>query len=519
MNTPDFSTATPSPYQRASTGIDGLDDILGGGLPQGRLYLVQGDPGVGKTTLALQFLFAGVKNGEPGLYITLSETREELLQVAISHGWDLDSISILEMDAADALSPDAQNTLFHPSEIELGETTDKILAETDRVQPQRVVFDSLSEVRLLAGAGLRYRRHILALKQHFALRGATVLLLDDLTAAPTRELQSLAHGVITLEHTKPEYGAERHRLFVNKVRGSKFRGGYHDFQIEEGGLAVFPRLVASEHCGQFKREDVSSGLESLDELMGGGLPRGSATLLMGATGVGKTSVALQCVGTSLARGEAVAFFAFEEGVDSTIDRAKAMGFDLRPHFERGELVLQQIDPAALAPGEFAHRVRDAVEEKGAKMVVIDSLNGYLYAMPEERHLMLHMHELLSYLNQQGVVTILVTTQSGLIGPQIKAPIDISYLADAMILLRHFEAFGTLRQAVSMPKKRSGPHERSIRELFLDHGGVRVGPPLTDFRGILTGVPDFLGQSPADAADTTSDSTSIPGIKNTFGETP
>jgi len=477
---------------RASTGIEGLDDILGGGLPYGRLYLVQGDPGVGKTTLALQFLFAGVQNGEPGLYITLSETREELVQVARSHSWDLDAISILEMDATDALSPDAQNTLFHPSEVELGETTDKILAETDRVQPRRVVFDSLSEVRLLSGGGLRYRRYILALKQHFAARGATVMLIDDLTAAPTRELHSLAHGVLTLEHIRPEYGGERRRIFINKIRGSRFRGGYHDFRIQKGGLAVFPRLVASEHFGDFSPANVSSGIEALDELLGGGLQRGSATLLMGAAGVGKTSVALQYVGAGLERGEKAAFFAFEGGIEPILDRGRLMGFDLRAHLDRGELVVRQIDPTQLAPGEFAHHVREAVEKQGVTTVVIDSLNGYLHAMPEERYSVLHMHELLTYLNQKGVVTILITSQSGLVGPQIKSPVDISYLADAIVLIRHFEAFGVVRQAVSMLKKRLGAHERSIRELFLDDGSVRVGPPLSNFRGILSGMPKFAG---------------------------
>ncbi len=484
---------TPRHDERASTGISGLDDILGGGFPCQRLYLVQGDPGVGKTTLALQFLFEGVRSGERGLYITLSETREELVQVADSHGWDLDSIVVLEMDTEDALSPDAQNTLFHPSEVELGETTAKILAETDRVKPVRVVFDSLSEVRLLAGAGLRYRRHILALKQHFAKRGATVLFLDDLTASPERELQSLAHGVITLEHIKPEYGAERRRLFINKVRGTKFRGGYHDFLIEPGGIALFPRLVAAEHFGDFTRETVSSGLDTLDELTGGGLARGTSTLIMGAAGVGKTTLSLQYVIASLKRGENAAIFAFEEGLDLIISRAQKMNVDLRTPFEEGKLTMQQIDPAELAPGEFAHRVRDAVERKGVKIVVIDSLNGYLYAMPEERHLILHMHELLTYLNRQGVVTILISAQSGLLGSQMKNPIDMSYLADSVMLLRHFEAFGTVRQAVSMLKKRSGPHERTIRELFIEDEGVEVGPPLNNFRGILTGVPEYLGE--------------------------
>lgn len=477
---------------RAATGIEGLDDILGGGFPRYRLYLVQGDPGVGKTTLALQFLLEGVRNGETGLYITLSETRDELLQVAHSHNWDLDSLSILEMDSEDALSPDSQNTLFHPSEIELNETTSKILKEADRVNPRRIVFDSLSELRLMAGPGLRYRRQILALKQHFAQRGTTVLFLDDLTTASEREIQSLAHGVLTLEHIKPEYGAERRRLHINKVRGARFRGGYHDFVIQPGGIVVFPRLVASDHFGEFKREMVSSGLAALDSLTGGGLSRGTSTLIMGAAGAGKSTLGLQYLVSSLKRGENAALFTFEEGTDIVMSRATVMGHDLHTPFANGNLVLQQIDPAELAPGEFAHRVRHAVERNNVKLVIIDSLNGYLYAMPQERYLILHMHELLTYLNQQGIVTILVTAQSGVLGNNMRNPVDLSYLADAIIMLRHFEAFGEVRQAVSVLKKRSGPHERTIRELRIEPGGVRVGPPLSDFRGILTGVPEYLG---------------------------
>lgn len=430
------------------------------------MYLVQGEPGVGKTTLALQFLFEGVRLGEAGLYITLSETREELLQVARSHGWDLSAISILEMDAEGALSPDAQNTLFHPSEVELGETTAKILAETAKVKPRRVVFDSLSEVRLLAGAGLRFRRHVLALKQHFSQLGATTLFLDDVVTAGERELQAVSHGVITLEHIRPEYGAERRRLFVNKVRGIHFRGGYHDFMIREGGIAVFPRLVAAEHFGDFQREMVSSGLDSLDALCGGGLSRGTSTLVMGEVGVGKTTLVLQYLVAALKRGEGVAMFAFEEGLELLVERALKMNVDLGTFRQNGQLILQQIDPAELAPGEFAHRVRDAVENKGAKIIIIDSLSGYLYAMPEERHLILHMHELLTYLNQLGVVTILVSAQNGLVGSQIKSPIDLSYLTDAVLLLRHFEASGVVRQAISMIKKRSGGHQRTIREFLI-----------------------------------------------------
>jgi circadian clock protein KaiC len=492
---PSTITYDSAQLKRAGTGIEGLDDILGGGFPCHRLYLVQGDPGVGKTTLALQFLLRGVAEDEPGLYITLSETRAELLQVAQSHSWDLDSISILEMDSQDALSPDAQNTLFHPSEVELGETTAKILQEADRVKPRRVVFDSLSELRLLAGAGLRYRRQILALKQYFAERNATVLMLDDLTTSSERELQSLAHGVITLEHIKPEYGAERRRLHINKIRGARFRGGYHDFTIESGGISVFPRLVAAEHFRPFKQNMVGSGIVELDALAGGGLSRGTSTLIMGAAGVGKSTLALQFLFETLKHGENAALFSFEEAVSLTMGRATSLGCDLNSYFEKGNLSIHKVDPAELTPGEFAHNVRELVEKKNVRMVIIDSLNGYLYSMSHERHLVLHMHELLTYLNQQGVVTILITAQRGLLG-EIKSSIDLSYLADTILLLRHFEAFGAVHQAVSCVKKRSGTHERTIRELRIEPNGVRVGAPLADFRGILTGVPEYCGTEPA-----------------------
>jgi circadian clock protein KaiC len=479
---------------RASTGIEGLDEILCGGLPQHRLYLIQGEPGVGKTTLALQFLLQGVALGEKALYITLSETRDELMQVAQSHGWDLDSISVLEMDAESALIPDAQNTLFHTAEVELNETTERILAEAERISPGRIVFDSLAEMRLLAGGGLRYRRQILALKQHFATRNATVLLLDDLTTNSERELQSLAHGVITLEHIQPEYGAERRRLHIDKVRGVKFQGGYHDFNIESGGLVVFPRLVAASHSVSFERESMSSGIAELDALLGGGLTRGTSTLLLGPAGSGKSTVGLQFVLSSLQRGEKAAFFSFEESLGLVLSRAEVMNQDLKGPYENGEFLLKQIDPAELAPGEFAAQVRRAVEKENVKLVIIDSLNGYLYSMPEERHLILHMHELLTYLNQQGVVTILVTAQNGIMGSQMSTPIDMSYLADTVILLRHFEAFGEVRQAVSCLKKRSGLHERTIRELRIEGSGLRVGEPLDQFRGVLAGIPEYLGNS-------------------------
>ncbi|RYG67579.1 circadian clock protein KaiC [bacterium] len=489
----------PGYIARAATGVDGLDEILCGGLPRNRLYLIQGDPGVGKTTLALQFLLQGVAEGEKSLYITLSETREELLQVAESHGWNLDSIAVLEMDTEDALVPDAQNTLFHTAEVELNETTERILREADRIKPTRIVFDSLAEMRLLAGAGLRYRRQILALKQHFATRNATVLLLDDLTTHSERELQSLAHGVITLEHIQPEYGSEKRRLHINKLRGVKFVGGYHDFAIKLGGLVIFPRLVAAQYTTKFERTLVSSGIAALDELTGGGLTTGTSTLLMGPAGTGKSTLALQYVSAALERGDKAAFFSFEEATSLLLSRAELMGKNLKDPYENGDFLIQQIDPAELAPGEFAAEVRRVVEKLGVRVVIIDSLNGYLYSMPEERHLILHMHELLTYLNQQGVVTILVTAQSGIMGSQMSSPIDMSYLADIVIMLRHFEAFGAVRQALSCLKKRSGGHERTIRELRIEPSGVRVGEPLSHFRGILTGVPEYIGKDKPEVA--------------------
>ena len=484
---------SPAPLDRTPTGIGGLDDILGGGWPGRRLYLVQGEPGTGKTTLSLQFLLAGVARGEKCLYISLSESREEILQVAASHGWSLDGLDIVEMSHDDSsLLPDEQNTLFLPSEIELSEVTTRILGEIDRLCPARVVFDSLSEWRLMSGDGLRFRRQILALKNHLSARGATVLLLDGNAASHAMDLQSLAHGVLRLEHLQPEYGSERRRLNVVKLRGARFRGGFHDFAIEAGGLAVFPRLVATEHETQFAPEKASSGLPEIDALLGGGLTRGTATLVVGASGTGKSMLVQRYIQSALERGERTALFAFEETRAIIEGRAARFGFELAPFIQNGAFGLQTIDPAELSPGEFAWRVRESVEASGAKLVIIDSLNGYLYSMGQERHLLLHMHELLSYLSARGVVTLLVVCQNGAFGSAMRSPIDMSYLADTVLLLRHFEAFGEVKQAVSVVKKRDGGHERAIRELTFSGEGLQVGAPLRDFKGVLTGVPDYVG---------------------------
>lgn len=480
---------------RVSTGMSGLDDILGGGLDPDRVYLVEGTPGSGKTTLALQFLLDGVRGGEKVLYITLSESESELRLVAERHGWSLEGVPIFQLVPPEAsYGPDHEVTLFHPSEMELGETTKMIFEQVHRNEPVRVVFDSLSEMRLLAQNSLRYRRQILALKHFFAGRKCTVLLLDDLSSqAEDLQLHSIAHGVISLEQLAIDYGAERRRLRVTKMRGIAFRGGYHDFKIERGGLSIFPRLVAAEHHKEFHGEAISSGSKGLDALLGGGLNRGTSALLIGGAGVGKSTVALAYAVAAAERGEQAVFFAFDEGLGTIYARTDSLEVVLRDHVAAGRLAIQQIDPAEMSPGEFAAIVREAVEKRNARVVVIDSLNGYLNAMPNEKFLILQMHELLSYLNQLGVVTILVLAQHGLMGP-MQSALDISYLSDTVIMLRYFEAEGLVRRALSVVKKRSGAHEHLIREFRLAKGGLQVGPPLKEFRGIFTGTPTYVGET-------------------------
>jgi len=488
--------------KRLATGNAELDSILGGGLPDNRLYLVEGDPGTGKTTLALKFLLEGVRQGEPVLYVTLSETKEELTAVARTHGWSLDGINIYELiPDEESLKTETQYTIFHPSELELGETTNAVLEEVERLQPRRVVFDSLSEMRLLARDPLRYRRQILALKQYFAGRHCTVLLLDDRTSTVgDLQVQSIAHGVVELEHLAMEYGAERRRLRVIKLRGSGFRGGYHDFSIEKGGISLYPRLVAAEHHTEFRREMLSSDVPELDALLGGGLDRGTSTLLMGPAGSGKSSTAAQFVAAAARRGEPSATFIFDEGVNTYLARAAGLGTDLQSSVEAGLIKVQQIDPAELSPGQFAYQVRRAVEQDHARVVVIDSLNGYQHSMPDERFLTAQMHELLTYLGQQGVVTILVMAQHGLVGTTMQSPVDVSYLADAVLMLRYFEAEGAVRRAISVIKKRTGFHENTIREMRMSAQGITVGEPLSKFHGVLTGVPTYGNKTSAMLAE-------------------
>jgi circadian clock protein KaiC len=480
-----------------SSGIEGLDDILSGGVPRDCFYLIQGDPGSGKTTLALQFLLEGVRCGEQVFYVTLSETRRELLKVTRSHGWSLDSIPLLEISAIEQLlRPEAQTTVFRPSEVDLNKVSKLLMDEVSKTRPARIVFDSLSEFRLLAETALRYRRELLNLKQHFANYGSTVLLLDDKMdrglSGTDPHVLSLSHGVIEMEQLSPDYGTSRRRLRVLKLRGVKFREGYHDYIIETGGLRVFPRLVAAEHYAKSAPlEHVSSGIEELDDLLGGGLDRGTATLILGAAGTGKSTLALQYIKRMALNREPGVIYAFDESRAILLNRAKALGLDLQEHVDSGVITVQQVDPAELSPGEFVTRIRKQVDG-GCKIVVIDSLNGYLNAMPGEKYLNNQLHELVSYLNRKGVVTILILAQHGLLAAA-EAPVNLSYLSDTVVSLRYFEAAGEIKQSVAVVKKRSGPHEKTIREFKLQRGqGVRVGQPLREFQGVLSGMPVFRG---------------------------
>jgi circadian clock protein KaiC len=482
--------------EKARTGIWGLDNILSGGLSRGHVFLVEGAPGTGKTTVALQFLLEGIKAGERCLYITLSETERELRDGAASHGWVLnDGLSIFELLPPESLlDSEQQQSLLYSSDLELGETTKQIFEAVNRIKPHRVVLDSLSEIRLLAQSSLRYRRQILAIKHYFSRFNTTVMLLDDLTAdVADKTVHSVAHAVFRLEELAPAYGAERRRVRVIKYRGTKFRGGYHDATITTGGLNVFPRLVASEHRSDLKRSRFSSGVAGLDQLLGGGVETGSSTLVLGPSGTGKSLIAIVFAIAAVARGEKAALFVFDEELGLLLARMKGIGIDLDALRQKGDLVIEQVDAAELSPGEFAHMVRRRVDEEGIKAVVIDSLNGYQAAMPEENSLILHMHELLQYLNRRGAATFMTVAQHGLVG-DMKAPVDVTYLADTVILLRYFEALGSVRRAVSVIKKRMGHHESTIREFRISDRGLAIGEPLEEFQGVLRGVPVYMGET-------------------------
>lgn len=484
-----------SDAQQIATGNRDLDTILCGGLPANRLYLLEGQPGSGKTTLALQFLRQAVADGERALYVTLSETKEELEVVAASHGWDIDAFDVVELSAIDsALGEDRDQSILHPWEIELGQTVGLIQNEVERVHPSRVVLDSLSEMRLLAQDPLRYRRQVLALKQFFAGRKTTVMMVDDLTASGTdgdSHLHSLCHGVISLERLTLDFGAARRRLQIQKLRGVDFIAGFHDFRIRKGGLEIYPRLVAAQHHTPFVGDPISSGVDALDRMLNGGPLRGTCTLVTGPAGTGKTTIALQYLHAACERGESAVLYEFDERVGTLMVRAKAFGLDLQKHIDSGCLTIEQIDPAEVSPGEFTQRVRRRVEDRDARIVAIDSLNGYLAAMPQEQQLILQMHELLSYLNQRGAATLLINPQQGLVG-SMHSNLNVSYISDVVLLLRFFEAEGRIRKAISVLKNRAGAHEDAIREFRIDAEGLRVGAPLTAFKGVLTGTPEYVG---------------------------
>jgi circadian clock protein KaiC len=478
---------------RAGTGISGLDSVLGGGLPQGHLFLVEGEPGSGKTTMGLQFLLAGAEKGERTMYVTLSESLFEIGKVAQSHKWSLDKVAIFEYTPKeDSLRPEDQYSAFHPSEVEFTDTTQTILAKVEEIQPKRIVFDSLSEIRLLARDMLRYRRQILALKHFFANRNCTVMLLDDRTTEHNpHQLQSIAHGVIGMERTHREYGVERRRLRVVKLRGSTFREGYHDYTIETGGVTVYPRLVAAHHREREPEGEIPSEIPALNVLFGGGLTRGTSTLILGPSGCGKSTLSMSYAVSAARNGDKVACFAFDETKGSAIRRARQLGMDPEPLIESGLLRIDQVDPAELSPGQFVSRITTCVERDNTRAIVIDSLNGLMNAMPGEALLTIQMHELLMYLNQRGVVTIIVMAQAGLIGA-MRDPADLSYLADNVLLLRYFESSGEVRKAVSVLKKRTGAHERTLREFRITDDRVTVGDPLAGFQGVLTGTPSVSG---------------------------
>ncbi len=484
-----------APSERLSIGVQGLDEVLFGGLNPNRIYLLEGDPGTGKTTLALQFMLEGARAGEKCLYITLSETAEELRAVARSHGWSLDGVIIFELTPPEAnFAADQYYTLLHPSEVELSETIKLILDRIEALQPDRVAFDSLSEIRLLAQDPLRYRRQVLALKQFFAGRRSTALLLDDLTSR-SHELQvhSITHGVIVLERFVREYGAERRRIQITKMRGANFRGGWHDVVISTGGLSVFPRIDVQDSADTFAGQMIGSGVPALDVLLGDGVHRGTSMLLVGPAGAGKSSLATRYALAALERGESAAIYTFDERRNTLIERSTGLGMHLQPHLDSGRLIIEGVNAAELSPGHFAHRVRERVENVSKGVVVIDSLNSYLNAMPAEQFLVMQMHELLSYLNRKGILSILVMAQQGLIG-HMHSPIDLSYLTDTVVLLRYFEFRGAVKKAISVIKKRSGAHEETIREFRLSSNGIFVGPPLSEFQGVLTGVPTYTGES-------------------------
>jgi circadian clock protein KaiC len=477
----------------SATGVPGLDEVLKGGLPANRLYLVRGNPGVGKTTLSMQFLLEGEKRGEQGLYVTLSETKIEIEDIAHSHGWNLGKLAIFELSAMEQeMAEDAQNTIFHPSEIELNKTTDLLLRKIVQANPKRIVLDSMSELRLLSDSPLRYRRQMLALKQFFVGRDMTVMLLDDHTAGGDLQVQSIAHGVISIETITSDYGTERRRLKIDKMRGVDFMAGYHDSVIVPGGLRVFPRLVAADHVRDYKMTQIKSGLDHLDRLLGGGLERGTSCLFLGPAGCGKSSLMAQFAVAAAERGEKTLVMLFEETKKISLARSRSLGMPVKKYIEEGLIDMRQLDPGELAPGQFVDMVISAVERDKIKMIQIDSLNGYLQAMPDVKFLNIQFHELLTFLSHRGIITLMTVAQQGLMGSTMTAPVEITYLADSVVLMRYFEQAGEIKKAISVLKKRVGRHESTIRELRASNIGLQVGEVLRDFHGVLTGTPVYKG---------------------------
>lgn len=483
---------------KIGSGIPELDTILRGGFPRNRLLTVEGEPGTGKTTLAFQFLLEGAVKDEAGLYVTFSESRNELKEVAESHGWDLEGIHLVELSGlSEKLRIEEQYTVFHPAEVELSETTQRVIKEIEQARPRRVVIDSLSEIRLIARDPLRYRRQILALKEIFFKYECTVLFLEDQTSGPDMLLESIAHGVIRLEREQAPYGGIRRKLQIVKMRAVNFMDGYHDFIIGRGGLSIFPRLIGGYNATPEAARSNGTLLTEkpeFDQLVGSGIAWGTAMLIVGPSGTGKSSLAAQVAWGAAKKGHTVSSYLFDELRSTFLERTRSLGLDFDPYLKKDIVKIAQVDPAELTPGEFAYKVCHQAEKDNSRLVVIDSLNGYLNAMPNERFLTVQMHELLTYLNSRGVITILIAAQHGFVGAAEGVPFELTYLADLVILLRYFEAGGSVKQAISVVKNRRSAHERTIREFEITAKGIQIGKPLKEFRGVLTGIPVFEGQA-------------------------
>lgn len=476
--------------QLIASGVPGLDTVLGGGLRPGHLYFLEGEPGTGKTTLALQFVLEGARRGERCLFISLAESAEEIRIVADAHGWSLEGVEVRDLTEVEhGMRP---TTLFELSEVELGARMDALLAELQTLRPQRLVLDALSALRVMSTQAGELRRHVELFRARAREVGATTLVADDLLGEQALHPRSLAWGILRLEQRAGDYGPTRRRLWVPKLRGQRCRAGYHDLRIDTGGLLVFPRLVAKQEPVSWEHAQVSTGMAEIDRLLGGGLERGTSVGIIGPPGCGKstlaTLLALACAG----RGERVAFCCFDESLDTFRLRAAGQGLELEPHLEAGRVVLRKFDPAELAPGELACELAREVSDNDTRLVVIDSLNGYLQAMPHESFMNLHVHGLLSYLGECGVLSVLTLAQPSALNRQDGLAVDLSFLTDTVVAQRYFEAYGTIRYALSVLKKRYGEHERTIREYRLGKGGIAVGEPLDDFRGVLSGSPEYVG---------------------------